>query len=259
MKVVILCGGDGMRLSTMLEPIPKAMVHIGHRPMVWHVMKIFSKFGYNEFVLALGTGGERIRDYFLNYNLFTNNVTIELGNPNGIVVNTQNQERDWKITFVDTGDVAGTGARLARCEDVVIDDTFFLTYADCLSNVDISALYEQHNASKNVVTLTGVYPPFRYGEFIMEGRTPVAWNAISTLKSQHGWVNGGFMVMDKEIFGYVDQFNECILEKDVFSTLVKDKKIGIYEHTKFWQCLDNEREFRLLNSMYEDNNPLWLQ
>lgn len=259
MKVVILCGGNGIRLSTMLEPIPKAMVNIGHRPMIWHVMKIFSKFGYNEFVLALGTGGELIRDYFLNYDMFTNNVTIELGNPDNIVVNSQNQEKDWKITFVDTGKLAGTGARLARCEDVVVDDTFFLTYADCLSDVDISALLRQHSISDNVVTLTGVYPPFRYGEFILKDGIPVAWNVISTLKSQHGWVNGGFMVMGKEIFDYVDQFNECILENDVFSRLAQDKKIGIYEHTKFWQCLDNDREFRLLNRMYEDNRPVWLQ
>ncbi len=259
MKVVILCGGNGIRLNSMLEPIPKAMVNIGHRPMVWHVMKIFSKFGYNDFVLALGTGGESIREYFLNYNLFTNNITIELGNPDSIVVNTQNQEKQWKITFVDTGKMAGTGARLARCEDVIGDDAFFLTYADCLSNVDISALLKQHNTSENVVTLTGVYPPFRYGEFIIEDGVPAAWNAISTLKSKHGWVNGGFMVMKKEIFDYVQPFNESVLEKEVFGSLVKDKKIGIYEHEAFWQCLDNEREYARLNKMYEENQPVWLQ
>ena len=258
MKVIILCGGEGVRLKNMLEPIPKAMVKIGYRPILWHVMKIFSKFGYNEFVLALGAGGEKIRDYFINYDMFANDVTIELGNPDSTVINSQNQEKEWKITFVDTGEKAGTGARLFRCKDFVEGDDFFVAYSDCLSDVSIPSLLKQHTESGKILTLTGIFPPFRYGEFVIQNNLPIKYNEISTLKSKEGLVNGGFMVANKQIFDYLKPFSECVLEQEVFENLVNNEKIDMYSHDGFWQCLDNDREYAILNDMYEKNQSRWL-
>jgi glucose-1-phosphate cytidylyltransferase len=257
MKVLILCGGEGIRLKHMLEPIPKAMVMIGTKPMIWHVMKIFSKFGYNEFVLALGSGGETIRDYFINYNLFSNDITLELGNKD-IKLNSQNQEKNWKITFVDTGEQAGTGARILRCKNYLNEDSFFISYSDCLSNVDVNKVLEKNKTSNKIITITGIFPPFRYGEFILKNDEPIDYNPISKLKSIHGLVNGGFMVAKKEIFNYLEPFNECILETNVFKKLVSNHQINIHKHDEYWQCLDNDREYAILNNFYEKNQQWWL-
>ena len=257
MKTVILCGGSGVRLKNSNSFIPKAMVKIGHRPLIWHVMKIYAKFGYTDFVLALGQGGDIIKDYFMKYDINTNDSTIKLGSKE-ITLHSQNQEKDWKITFVETGENSGTGARLFRCQDYIRDDNFFVAYADCLSNIDIEKLLESHKKHDKPVTVTGVMPPFRYGEFILKEDVAVDWHETSKLKSADGWVNGGFMVFKKEAFRYLEPFNECTLEKEVFSKLVKDRSVNIFKHDKFWQCLDNEREFSYLNSLCEKNMEYWL-
>jgi len=257
MKVLILCGGEGIRLKNMLELTPKSTIMIGSKPMIWHIMKMFSKFGYYEFVLALGLGGEKIRDYFLNYDLFSNDITVELGN-NNVVLNSQNQEKKWKVTFVDTGKQAGTGARILRCKKYLQDDSFFISYSDCVSDVDLNAVLDQNKKSNKVLTVTGVFPPFRYGEFIMKNDELVQYNEISKLESVNGLVNGGFMVSRKEIFDYLSPFNECVLENNVFKKLVMDKKIDVYRHDGYWQCLDNDREALILNDLYEKNQQWWL-
>lgn len=257
MKAIILCGGKGIRLKDFLEPMPKALVRIGHRPMIWHIMKIFSKFGINEFILALGERGDMIRDYFLNYDFFTNDVTIELGAKN-IVFSSQHQEKNWKITFVDTGEDAGTGARVLRCQDYVNGQDFFVTYSDCLSDVKLDKVLEQHRSSGHIATITGVLPPFRYGEFVVEDNQATDYHEVSRLKSLSGWVNGGFMVFSPDIFNYLEPYNECVLEKNIFLRLVRDKQLGISEHVGFWQCLDNDREFNSLNQLCSNNSACWL-
>ncbi len=244
-------------MKNYLEPIPKALVRIGHRPMIWHVMKIFSKFGINEFVLALGSGGDKIRDYFLNYDFSVNDMTMELGSKN-IIFNSQNQEKNWKITFVDTGEEAGTGARVLRCQDYVKDQDFFVTYSDCLSDVKLDKVLDYHRSNGRIATVTGVLPPFRYGEFIFENNQLVDYHDSSHLKSMVGWVNGGFMVFSPRIFNYLEPYNECVLEKNIFSRLVADRQLDISEHTGFWQCLDNDRELDILNQMYSHNAACWL-
>ena len=257
MKAVILCGGKGVRLNNAWEPIPKAMVRIGHRPMIWHVMKIFSKVGITEFVLALGSGGEKIREYFINYNLFTNDLTVELGKQQ-VVLNSAHQEKDWKVTLVDTGEAAGTGARLFRCRDYIKDENFFVAYSDCLADVKLDRVLEEHQKSGRIATVTGVLPPFRYGEFIVADKQVVSYNEVSHLKSLGGWVNGGFMVFSPGIFNYLEPYNECILEKNIFPRLVADKQLNVSEHTGFWQCLDNDRELNYLNQLCSNNTEPWL-
>jgi glucose-1-phosphate cytidylyltransferase len=256
MKVVILCGGKGIRLENSNEFIPKAMVKIGPQPMIWNVMKIFSRFGFSDFVLALGKNGHMVRDYFLNFNNNSNNITISLAD-NTVQYLTNNQEEDWKVTCVETGENAGTGARVSRCQEY-LGDSFAVAYADCLSDVDLDAVLESHIKSGKIATITGVMPPYRYGDFIFEGDEVVDFNEKSLLKSNHGWVNGGFMIFNKEIFNYLNPFNECVLENEVFKKLAKDGQINIFKHDGFWQCLDNDRELAHLNSLYDQNLNCWL-
>lgn len=258
MKCVILCGGQGIRLNNSLNFIPKGMVKIGHRPLLWHVMKIFSQYGFTEFVLALGQNGQIIRDYFLHYDENINDLSITLGEAK-VVYNSRHQEEKWKITFVETGEISGTGARLFRCQKYLGNEDFLVTYSDCLADIDINKLAEFHKHHGKAATVSGVMPPFRYGEFTMENNTPIAYSNLSRLKSPNGWVNGGFMVFAPEIFSYLTPYNESVLEKEVFTQLVKDKQIGVFKHSGFWQCLDNDRECQYLNQLAEKNSEFWLQ
>lgn len=256
MKIIILCGGKGIRLENDIGFIPKSMVKIGHRPMLWNVMKIYSKFGFTDFVLALGKDGGLIRDYFLNFNKHFNDIIVNLEN-GSVEYLTNNQEKDWKITCVETGENAGTGARISRCQDYV-DNMFMVAYSDCLSDISVKAVLESHIKSGKIATITGVMPPYRYGEFVFDNNEVINFNEKSLLRSDSGWVNGGFMVFNKEIFNYLNPFNECILENEIFKKLVADKQINIFKHSGFWQCLDNDREFNFLNDLCDKNLNYWL-
>ena len=258
MKIIILCGGKGIRLDDSQEFIPKAMVNIGHRPLLWHVMKIYAQYGFNEFVLALGSGGKQIRDYFIHYDDNINDLTLNLGESK-IIYNTKHNEEDWKITFVKTGVDSNTGSRLFRCQKYLEGDDFLLTYSDCLADIDIKKLVDFHKKHKKVATVSGVIPPYRYGKFMKEENEVTEYTDISRLKSQDGWVNGGFMVFTPKIFDYLTPYNECALEKEVFKQLVKDKEIKIFEHSGSWQCLDNQREYEFLKKLTEKNSEFWLQ
>lgn len=259
MKVVILCGGEGIRLRHQLQYIPKGMVYIDDKPLLWHVMKRYSLFGFNEFILALGKDGNMIRDYFLNYNLYTNNIGFTIKNSKNIHYFNQSQEEDWNITLVNSGESAHTGARLFRCEKYIDGDEFMLTYSDCLSNVDLGKLIKHHKKTKKVATVTGVMPPFRYGEFIIKKDKVIDFHPVSKLISPLGYVNGGFAVFNKHIFKYINSYNECTLENEVYIDLVKKKELDIFKHNDFWQGLDNDREFEYLKKLCEENKRYWLQ
>jgi len=259
MKVVITCGGEGIRLKHQLAYIPKGLVYIDDKPLLWHIMKRFSLFGFNEFVLALGKNGNMIRDYFLRYNLYTNNIEFTIRRPMDIRYYNQSQEEDWKISFVNTGESANTGARLARCQKYIDTDDFLFTYSDCLSNVDLEKLSRRHTQAKKVATVTGVMPPFRYGEFIMRSGKAVQYAAESKLMASQGCVNGGFVVFNKKIFSQLSSYNECVLENGVYKSLVKKKQIEVFQHKGFWQCLDNDREHEYLKKLCESNKRVWLE
>lgn len=259
MKVVILCGGEGIRLKHQLEYIPKAMVRIDDKPMLWHVMKRYSLFGHNEFVLALGKNGQMIRDYFLNYNLNTNDIGFTINDPKKITYHNQSQEEDWKITLVNTGEAAHTGARLYRCGKYIDEDVFMLSYSDCLSDVNLEKLLDSHNSRKKIATVSGVLPPFRYGEFVLKSGKITDFSPTSKLTSIRGYVNGGFAIFSKRIFKYLNSYNECTLENEVYKKLVKENELNLYTHKGFWQCLDNDREFEYLKKLSEENKRYWLQ
>ena len=258
MKALILCGGIGMKLQKDNSFIPKGMIKIGHRPMLWHIMKTCSLYGIKDFILALGKGSQTIREYFLNYNSYVNDVTVRLKSGE-LNYHTHNQEEDWHVTLVETGDEAGTGARISRCEQYIDDKRFIVTYSDCLANVDITKLIDYHIKSGKIATITGIMPPYRYGEFVIDKKGSVKkYNEISKLHGNKGWVNGGYMIFEKDIFRFLNSFNECILETTVFKDLSSKGKIALYMHKGFWQCLDNQRELNYLNSLCENNSEPWL-
>lgn len=259
MNTVILCGGEGIRLHNQTDYIPKGLVFIDEKPILWHIMKRYSLFGYRKFILALGKNGNMIRDYFLNYNQNENDISFTVGDKSSIRQLNETQEEDWQITFVNTGEAAGTGARLFRCEKYIEEENFMLTYSDCLSNVDIDKLLKSHLKSKKIATVTGVMPPFRYGEFVIKKNKVIDFNPVSKLESTRGYVNGGFAVFNKKIFKYVNSYNECILENEIYKELVKKKELSIFKHDKFWQVLDNDREFNYLKKLSELNQRFWLQ
>lgn len=259
MKVVILCGGRGTRLGNEANYIPKAMVKVGHRPIVWHVMKRYALAGFSDFVLALGTKGDMIKDYFTSYQHYTNDIRVQVGS--GTVQElTQHQEDGWQVTLVDTGDVAMSGARIHRCARYVPDDEFMLTYSDNVANVDINGLLAFHHAHGRIATVTGVVPPFREQEFRVQDNLAASFYDVTQDEpgSSSRYFNGGYMVFTRGLFDYLDSFNECRLETDVFSRLMHDKQMAIYPHHGFWRWLDTDRDYDYLQELVDKNRMYWL-
>lgn len=257
MKAVILCGGKGVRLRGSQTYIPKGMVRIGGKPMVWHVMKIFSLFGVTDFVLALGENGDLFRDYFLNYANYANDIRFKLATRQ-VEHLTRAQELDWTLTFAETGSSAHTGARLYRARHYVDSGSFFVAYSDCLSSVNLDKLWKYHRKQGLVATITGVKPPFRYGKFhIARGRVRKYFPS-SQLVADQGQINGGFMVFEQPIFDYLSAYNECTLEDEVFSKLVSKAKLAVYAHDGFWQYLDTDREYEELDRLCRSNQQPWM-
>lgn len=254
MQVVILCGGLGTRLREETEFRPKPMVPVGGRPMLWHIMKSYAAHGHKDFILCLGYKGESIREYFLNYKAFTTDFTIRLGGASPITYHNEHDEEDWSVTLVDTGAVTQTGGRLKRAMAYVKGDTFLCSYGDGVSNVDINAVVEQHQASDSIATLTAVRPSGRFGELELEGDRVSSFNEKPD--QDEYFINGGFFVFDKRVGDYLDG-DACILERSPFESLAKEKKLGAYKHHGFWQCMDTFREQQMLEKMWADDAAPW--
>ncbi|MCS7063039.1 MAG: hypothetical protein NZM04_03155 [Methylacidiphilales bacterium] len=257
MKVLILCGGRGIIDPHTHNRISKAMISIGGKPLVWHVMKSFSIFGYNDFVLALGEGGDAIRSYFIKYKDMTHDIRIDAASGTIEHLNTI-QEEDWKITLVDTGHDAHTGSRLSRCQRYLGSEPFFLTYCDCLCNVRIDKLLTFHESSGVILTVTGVQPHTRFGTFYTEAGRVTRYDPHARLTGQGGFINGGFMICQPEIFNYVEVFSESSIEREVFKRLAEEQEVAVFPHTDFWYAVDTERDILYLNELYAQNRRLWL-
>lgn len=260
MKTIIFCGGRGIRLYNESSYIPKAMVKIGHRPIIWHIMKRYSFSGYNDFILALGLNGEYIRDYFTKYEYYSNDIKVTLGKKQNVEILTKHQEDGWKITLVDTGDTAMTGARIQRCKQYVTEDNFMVTYSDCLADLDIKKLIEFHKKTKKIATVTGIASPYREGEFYVRDNLAVDLYKTNQSKTHNDktYINGGYMVFTKDIFPYLKSFNECKLETEVFARLVTDNQLAVFPHQGFWRWLDTDRDFSYLNNLADKNKMYWL-
>ncbi len=255
MKIIILCGGLGTRLREETEFRPKPMVHIGSRPILWHIMKIYSHFGFNEFILALGYKGSMIKDYFCNYEIMNSDVTIELGNPEGFHLHNTHDEVGWKITLADTGLYALKGARLKKLQKYISEDIFMATYGDGLSNVDINALLDFHMHHGKMATVMGISPTSRFGELKTDGNRVTSFSEKP--QSVENFVSGGFFVFNKSIFDYLSFDDPCDLEVGALEQIAKDGQLMVYKHQGFWACMDTLRDVDYLNGLWDAGQAHW--
>lgn len=252
MKIVILAGGMGTRLQEETSLKPKPMVEIGGQPILWHIMKTFAAYGYNEFVLALGYKGEVIKNYFLNYHFLRNNISVNLKNGN-VTVHEQESD-DWMVHLVDTGPRTETGGRLRRLKSLLGDETFMMTYGDGVSNINVPELIDFHHQHGKLVTVTAVRPPARFGGMKLDGEL-VSYFAEKP-QTGEGWINGGFFVIEPQALDYIaDDFTPW--EGIPMETLVRQGQLVAYQHAGFWQCMDTLRDMRLLDSMWSEGHAPW--
>lgn len=254
MKVVILAGGLGTRISEESYLKPKPMITIGEQPILWHIMKYYSGFGFHDFVICCGYKGHIIKEYFADYYLHRSDVTFDFSQENRMTVH-QNVAEPWRVTLVDTGLNTQTGARVKRVQKYIGDEPFMLTYGDGVSDVDLNAMLEQHWTSGKTVTLTGVQPGGRFGVLDLEGQTVIGFREKA--KEDGGWINGGFMAMNPEVFDYLSWEESCILERIPLETLAREGKLGIYKHNGFWQCMDTQRDKIWLEERWKKGNAPW--
>lgn len=252
MKAAILAGGFGTRLTEETAVKPKPMVEIGGRPILWHIMKLYARHGFRDFIIALGYKGEYIKDYFLGYADRHSDLTLDL--TSGAVQLHQSRHEDWRVTLVDTGLHTQTGGRLKRLGPYVGDGTFLLTYGDGVANVDLAALTEFHRAHGRLATVTAVHPPARFGALkIEQGRVT---EFSEKPEGQEGWINGGFFVLEPGALAYIDG-DAAVWERDPLQRLAAAGQLMAYQHEGFWQCMDTLRDVRYLQALAESGRPPW--
>jgi glucose-1-phosphate cytidylyltransferase len=252
-KVVILCGGMGTRLREETEFRPKPLVEIGGKPILWHIMKIYSHYGFNDFVLCLGYKGQMIKDYFLNYRVMNSDFTLRLDAPEQPCFHNTHGQEDWTITFAETGAEAMTGARVKRIEKYIDTDFFLLTYGDGVADLDVSALWQFHLEHGKIGTVTGVRPKSRFGELsVLDGRVRQFSEKPQT---KEGFISGGFFIFGRGFFNYLRDDDRCVLEAEPLEGLVQDGQLMSYIHPGFWHCMDTYRDHVALNEMWKQDCP----
>lgn len=254
MKLVILAGGYGTRLGSITNIIPKPMVEIGGKPILWHIMKIYSYYGINEFIICLGYKAEVIKDYFVHYSTKSSDFTVDLGKST-IDFHGQHKEQEWKITLVDTGIDSLKGARVKKVERYLEDEINLLTYGDGLADIDINNLISYHKQSKKMVTISGVHPRARFGELQIQGNELVAFTEKALISQS--LINGGYMVFNKELLNYLTEDKKCDLEYGTFEKLTEKRQIAVYKHDGLWACMDNERDVVYLNKLWSEDQAFW--
>ncbi|MCH8898805.1 MAG: glucose-1-phosphate cytidylyltransferase [Chloroflexi bacterium] len=252
MKVVILAGGQGTRLAEETTILPKPMVEIGGKPILWHIMQIYAKHGYKDFLVACGHKGEVIKEYFHNFFVRTSDYFVDLGtgsldvvNPNGI---------DWQIGVIDTGPDTMTGGRVLRLKKWLGESAFMVTYGDGLGNVDIRALMKFHRSQGKLATITAVRPPARFGELVLKGDMVCEFSEKP--QTGEGWINGGFFVFEPQVFDYLSG-DQSILEREPLERLASDGQLVAFRHEGFWQPMDTLRDKQLLESLWAGGNAPW--
>lgn len=254
MKVLILAGGLGTRLSEETDIRPKPMVDIGGKPILWHIMKLFSHYGHNEFVILLGYKGYYIKEYFANYFLHQSDVTIDLST-NKLEIHNNSSE-PWRITLLDTGAETMTGGRIKRAQPYVGNETFMLTYGDGVSDVNMDALLERHRAHGKAVTMTSVQPDGRFGTFDAD-ETGLVSRFLEKPRGDGSWINGGFFVCEPSVFDYISKGDATVFEQDPLQGLARDGQLYTYRHNGFWKCMDTLRDKQDLNQMWLSGSAKW--
>jgi glucose-1-phosphate cytidylyltransferase len=252
MKTVILAGGLGSRLAEETEVKPKPMVEIGGRPLLWHIMQHYAHYGAQEFLIALGYKSEIIKRFFLDYQLLSRSLTIDLSN--GKIDMHGSGREDWKVHLIDTGTETNTGGRLKRLESWLKSETFMLTYGDGVADVNITELLTFHRRHGRIATVTAVRPPARFGGLSFDG--DLIGEFTEKPQIGEGWINGGFMVLEPEVFKYLSGDGDS-LEIHVLERLAQDRQLAAYRHDQFWQCMDTLRDKRLLESLWQQNRAPW--
>lgn len=255
MKAIILAGGLGTRISEESDLRPKPMVEIGERPILWHIMKMYSNHGINEFIICLGYKGYMIKEYFYNYYRHTSDFRIDLATGDYEVLDSQTE--NWKISFVDTGLDTQTGGRLKRVQQYIGDETFCLTYGDGVSDINISKEIEFHKAHGKLATIAAVQPPGRFGMLTMD-KEGLVTDFREKLAEEVGWINGGFFVLEPSVIDLVSG-DETVWEREPLEYLAKTGNLASFNHAGFWQPMDTLREKRVLESLAADGNPPWLK
>ena len=256
MKVVILAGGLGTRISEESHLKPKPMITIGEQPILWHIMKYYSHYGFQEFIICCGYKGYVIKEYFADYYLHRSDVTFDFSDGNKMIVH-ENVAEPWKVTLVDTGMHAQTGSRVKQVQKYIGDEPFMLTYGDGVSNVDLQALLDSHNSTGAVATLTAIQPGSRFGVLDLNETGDMIKGFREKDVEDGGWINGGFMVMQPEIFNYLSEKDGCILERVPLETLAKEGKLGIHKHYGYWQCMDTQRDKYFLETKWSNGTAPW--
>ncbi len=255
MKVVILAGGLGTRISEESHLRPKPMIEIGEKPILWHIMKIYSHYGFRDFIICCGYKGYMIKEYFADYYLHCSDVTFDFANGGAMTVHN-NVSEPWKVTVVDTGLKAQTGARIHRIRSYVGNEPFMLTYGDGVSDVDLKDLLRFHQRSKTVATITAIQPGGRFGTLEF-GENQIVTNFVEKGQEDGGWINGGFMVLEPEVFQYLSDDDQCVFERDPMRQMVKDGCLKAYCHKGFWQCMDTQRDKGALENLWESGDAPW--
>jgi glucose-1-phosphate cytidylyltransferase len=254
MKVVILAGGFGTRISEESHLIPKPMIEIGDKPILWHIMKYYSSFGFNEFIILCGYKQYVIKKYFSDYYLHMSDITFDFKKNTNVEIHN-NYTEPWKVTLIDTGLNTMTGGRIKRIRDYIKGETFLLTYGDGVSDVDLSKLIQFHKENEKIATITAIQPGGRFGRLDIDNR-----NLINSFKEKTkedgGWINGGFMVLEPSIFDYIEGDN-TVFEKAPLETLAKKNQLLAFKHEGFWQCMDTLRDKQTLEKLLEDNKAPW--
>lgn len=252
MKVILLAGGYGTRLAEYTDIIPKPLVRIGDKPMLWHIMNYYAKFNHKDFYVALGYKAEMIKEFFINYRSLNSDFTINL--ENGVIIPHQVDHVDWKVTLINTGEKTMTGGRVKRLRDFIGNETFMLTYGDGLSNVDLHELLAFHRSHGKMVTLTAVRPTARFGELDIKEGTVMSFQEKPQL--HEGWINGGYFIIEPDFFDFIEG-DETMLEREPLEKATSLNQLMAYRHEGFWQCMDNKRDHDLLQSIWAGGDAPW--
>ena len=257
MQVVILCGGQGTRIRDVADDIPKPMIPIGGKPILWHIMKGYARHGFTDFILCLGYKSWVIKRFFLDYHLAQSDFTIGLNAPEAVEIHAEDDTEDWRITFAETGLDAMTGCRIKRIEKYIRGDSFMVTYGDGIADVDLTELVDFHQSHGRVGTVTTVQPPGRFGELDLDGERVAEFSEKPLVAP--GWISGGFFVFDRKIFDLLENDPRLIFERRPLVTLAGEGELMAYKHSGFWHAMDSSRDYRYLNDLHDSGNAPWMK
>ncbi|MDP3919170.1 MAG: glucose-1-phosphate cytidylyltransferase [Nanoarchaeota archaeon] len=253
-KVIILAGGLGTRLKEETEFKPKPMVKIGNKPIIFHIMNIYSKYGFNDFIIAAGYKSEMIKEYFLNFATMNNDIHVDLENHKINLLS--NEKFPFKVTIVDTGQNTMTGGRIKRLQKYIGNNRFMVTYGDGVADINIKELMDFHISQNKIATVTGVRPTSRFGKLKIEGHTVTDFKEKP--QGDEGFINGGFFVFEPEIFNYIKD-DSIMLEGEPLETISKLNQLSVFRHDKFWKCMDTYKDVETLNELWDKGRAEWIQ